>query len=133
LTLANYVRLFETAGFWQAVQVSVTYVVLSITFALLIGFATALLLNARFRGRTLARMLAVMPWAIPPVVAVNIWWWILDPSFGMLNWVLLLAGAVNWITPPNHPARSAWSRSGRAIRSLWSCCSPAYERSAGSL
>ena len=112
LTLANYVRLFETAGFWQAVQVSVTYVVLSITFALLIGLATALLLNARFRGRTLARMLAVMPWAIPPVVAVNIWWWILDPSFGMLNWVLLQVGVVakpvNWITSPG-PAMAAIS------------------------
>jgi len=112
LTLANYLRLFETTGFWQAVRVSVTYVVLSITFALLIGFATALLLNSRFRGRTLARMLAVMPWAIPPVVAVNIWWWILDPSFGMLNWVLLQIGVitkpVNWIASPG-PAMAAIS------------------------
>jgi multiple sugar transport system permease protein len=112
LTIANYARLFGTAGFWQAVQVSVTYVIVSIGFALLIGFGTALLLNQRFKGRTLARMLAVMPWAIPPVVAVNIWWWILDPSFGLLNWVLLRLGVVsqpvNWITQPG-PAMAAVS------------------------
>jgi multiple sugar transport system permease protein len=117
LTLANYARLFETMGFWQAARVSVTYVVLSVTFALLIGFATALLLNSRFRGRALARMLAVMPWAIPPVVAVNIWWWILDPSFGMLNWVLLQLGVIakpiNWIASPG-PAMA-----GVSIVTIW--------------
>ncbi len=102
LTLVNYVRLFEAPAFWQAVRVSIAYVVFSITFALLIGFGTALLLNQRFRGRTLARTLAVLPWAVPPVVAVNIWWWILDPSYGLLNWILLRVGViaqpVNWIT-----------------------------------
>jgi len=101
LTLANYVRLFEAPAFWQAVRVSIAYVIISISFALLIGFGTALLLNQRFRGRTLARTLAVLPWAVPPVVAVNIWWWILDPSYGLLNWILLKVGViaqpVNWI------------------------------------
>ncbi len=112
LTLANYARLLETTGFWQAVRVSVAYVVITVVFSLLIGFGTALLLNQRFRGRTLARMLAVMPWAIPPIVAVNIWWWILDPSYGMLNWVLLhlglIANPVNWIAAPQ-PALAAVS------------------------
>jgi multiple sugar transport system permease protein len=112
LTLANYFRLFETTGFWLAVRVSITYVVISIGFSLLIGFGTALLLNQRFRGRTVARMLAVMPWAVPPVVAVNIWWWILDPSFGLLNWTLLQLGViaqpVNWIAQPG-PAMAAVS------------------------
>lgn len=112
LTIANYARLIETTGFWQAVRVSITYVVISVGFSLLIGFGTALLLNQRFRGRTLARMLAVVPWAVPPVVAVNIWWWILDPSYGMLNWVLLrlglIATPVNWIAAPE-PAMAAIS------------------------
>jgi len=102
LTLANYVRLFEAPAFWQATRVSIAYVIISISFALLIGFGTALLLNHRFRGRTLARTLAVLPWAVPPVVAVNVWWWILDPSYGLLNWILLQLGViaqpVNWIT-----------------------------------
>lgn len=102
LTLANYVRLLEAPAFWQAMRVSIAYVIISISFALLIGFGTALLLNQRFRGRTLARTLAVLPWAVPPVVAVNIWWWILDPSYGLLNWILLQLGViaqpVNWIT-----------------------------------
>lgn len=112
LTLANYARLLDTTGFWQAVRVSIAYVVISVVCSLLIGFGTALLLNQRFKGRTLARMLAVLPWAIPPVVAVNIWWWILDPSYGMLNWVLLrfgfIAQPVNWIASPE-PALAAVS------------------------
>ncbi|MDR7521762.1 MAG: sugar ABC transporter permease [Armatimonadota bacterium] len=111
-TLANYARLLDTTGFWQAVRVSVAYVVIAVVFSLLIGFGTALLLNQRFRGRTLARMLVVLPWSVPPVVAVNVWWWILDPSFGMLNWVLLQLGVIakpiNWIASPT-PALAAVS------------------------
>ncbi len=112
LTFDNYVRLFTSPAFWQSMRVSVLYVALSVTFALVIGFGTALLLNQRFRGRALARMLAVLPWAIPPVVAVNIWWWILDPSYGLLNWVLLrigiIAEPINWVTSPQ-PALAAVS------------------------
>ena len=112
LTFDNYARLFTSPAFWQSMRVSVLYVVLSIIFALGIGFGTALLLNQRFRWRALARMLAVLPWAIPPVVAVNIWWWILDPSYGLLNWVLLRIGVIaqpiNWITSPQ-PALAAVS------------------------
>ena len=112
LTLANYIRLFQTAGFWQAVRVSLVYVIISVGFALIIGFGTALLLNQRFRGRAVARLLAVMPWAIPPVVAVNIWWWILDPSYGLLNWVLLqlrlIEQPLNWVMQPG-PALAAVS------------------------
>ncbi|HYM68063.1 MAG TPA: sugar ABC transporter permease [bacterium] len=111
-TLANYARLFASAAFWQAVRVSVAYVVLSVGFALLIGFGTALLLNQPFRGRTVARMLAVLPWAVPSVVAANIWWWILDPSYGLLNFVLLRLGLVslpvNWVASPR-PALAAIS------------------------
>jgi len=111
-TLSNYLRLLTTPGFWQAVRVSIIYVACSVIPALLIGLGTALLLNRQFRGRTLARMLAVMPWAIPPVVAVNIWWWILDPSYGLLNWILLQLGVVsqpvNWTTQPG-PAMAAVS------------------------
>jgi multiple sugar transport system permease protein len=111
-TLTNYARLFGSTAFWQSVQVTLSYMVISVAFALLIGFGTAILLHQRFRGRTLARMMAVLPWAIPPVVAANIWWWILDPSFGLLNWVLLKVGLikepVNWIISPG-PALAAVS------------------------
>lgn len=104
LTLHNYTRLFASADFWQSIRISVEYVIISVFVAMLIGFGTALLLNQRFRGRMLARMLVVLPWAIPSVVAANIWWWILDPSYGLLNWALLrlhiITEPINWVTSP---------------------------------
>ncbi|HLN11668.1 MAG TPA: sugar ABC transporter permease [bacterium] len=100
-TLVNYAALVHSAAFWQSVWISTEYVVLSVVCSLLIGFGTALLLNQAFRGRAVARMLAVLPWAVPSVVAANIWWWILDPTYGILNWVLLRLGViaqpVNWL------------------------------------
>ena len=116
-TLANYAMLLRSPAFAQSVWISTEYVAASTACALVIGFGTALLLNQTFRGRAVARMLAVLPWAVPSVVAANIWWWILDPTYGLLNWVLLRLGVVaqpvNWLTSPG-PALASVS-----IATIW--------------
>jgi multiple sugar transport system permease protein len=58
------------------------------TAVLVIGLATALLVNQKFKGRAIARLLVVLPWAVPEVVATVIWAWMLDSSFGVINWAL---------------------------------------------
>jgi len=94
-TLQNYERLFASAEFWRASWVSIKLVALVTGFCLLIGLGTALLLNEVFRGRAVARVAVALPWAIPEVVAVVIWWWIFDSSFGVLNWFLVTIGAIS--------------------------------------
>jgi multiple sugar transport system permease protein len=60
-----------------------------------IGLWTAWLLNHRFRGRRLARLLITIPWAIPLVVATNIFWWLFDKTFGIVNYALTSVGIVD--------------------------------------
>jgi multiple sugar transport system permease protein len=63
--------------------------------SVIIGFATAMLVNQKFRGRAAARLFVALPWAVPEVVATVIWAWMLDSSFGLVNWVLLTSGLVS--------------------------------------
>ena len=103
-TLDNYKRLFGSAEFWRAAWVSLKLIVVVTSACFAIGLATALLVNQRFKGRTLARLFVALPWAVPEVIAVVIWWWIFDSSFGLMNWVLvnfdLASKPINWLSVP---------------------------------
>ena len=62
------------------------------TYALGLGFA--LLLNRDFKGRGFIRTIFILPWAIPEVVAVLIFAWMLDPQFGVGNYLLVMIGVI---------------------------------------
>ena len=94
-SLASYEWLFASAEFYQAIWVTVKLLFVVGGTALFIGFGTALLLNQRFRGRPVARLLMILPWAVPEVVAVVIWSWMLDSSFGVFNWLLLTTSLIS--------------------------------------
>lgn len=109
-TLDNYQRLFASADFWNACWVTFKLVVIVTSACFLMGLFTALLVNNRFRGRSIARLFVAMPWAVPEVIAVVIFAWLFDSSFGLMNWLLISAGlvdqTVNWFSEPG-PAFAA--------------------------
>jgi multiple sugar transport system permease protein len=103
-TTANYERLFTSPDFWSAAWVTVKLVVVVTVSCFVVGLGTALLVNARFRGRAVARLLVALPWAVPEVIATVIFAWMFDSSFGLMNWVLLKLGligeTVSWFSSP---------------------------------
>ncbi|KAJ54411.1 ABC transporter permease [Actibacterium mucosum KCTC 23349] len=94
-TLKNYAWLFGSEEFWNAIWVTAKMVLMVGGTALVIGLATAILVNQRFKGRSLARLFVALPWAVPEVVATVIWAWMLDSSFGVINWALLKSGIIS--------------------------------------
>ncbi|NUN48219.1 MAG: sugar ABC transporter permease [Candidatus Brocadiae bacterium] len=58
---------------------------ISVPLELGLGLAFALLLNRDFRGRGLARALAILPWALPTAVMALSWRWIFSDSWGIAN------------------------------------------------
>lgn len=104
LTLDNYIKLFQSEDFWPTLRFSLLYVVIVTTLSYAIGLGTATLLNQNFRGRRLARLLIVIPWAIPSIVATNIFWWLFNNTYGLVNFVLLSFGLiqkqVDWFLDP---------------------------------
>ncbi len=91
--LQNYISLF-TAGtsrfneFWQSMKVTVTFVVLSVPFLILVPFGLALLLNTRVKGSNVFRALYFSPWVLSAAVISLIWWWIFQSQGGLLNYYL---------------------------------------------
>jgi multiple sugar transport system permease protein len=105
LGFRNYLKMFSNIHFWQSLWVTVIYTLGVVVITYLIGLITALVLNPAFRGRSLARILVILPWAVPEVATVLIWRWILDYQYGVINYwgrtLGLLKENLGWLTDPN--------------------------------
>lgn len=77
-----------------AVWNTVVYVGVSIVLQMAAGTAIGILLNQSFRGRAVVRSIVLLPWVIPGIVAATTWAWMLHTEFGIVNQLLLQAGAV---------------------------------------
>ena len=99
--LNNYIAVVQDSQFWS---VALNTVILIVVVVLDLGAAWAccsrLLLDRAFLGRGVVRTLLITPFLITPVAGALIWkTTILDPTNGILNWVLSLVGIgpVDWI------------------------------------
>jgi len=103
--LRNYEVMLRQEHFWNSLKVTAIYTVGVVVFSYLIGLGTALLLNAKFKGRKIARILMILPWAVPEVAAVMTWRWILDYQYGVMNSFMSSTGLINanlgWLVDPN--------------------------------
>ncbi|MGI8689528.1 MAG: carbohydrate ABC transporter permease [Thermomicrobiales bacterium] len=86
--LDNYRRMLHNPDFWHSLRVTVVYTAGTVVGSYAMGLLTALLLNRGFRGRAAARTLIILPWAVPAVVAVLVWAWMLDANYGVVNYLL---------------------------------------------
>jgi multiple sugar transport system permease protein len=96
----NFVRLGGNALFWESFRIGMVWAVSVTLLQLLAGMGLALLLNADLRLQGLTRVLALIPWAMPPVVVAIMWRMIYSPNAGPLNAVLRglgLPGDTNWL------------------------------------
>jgi len=89
----NYSAMVNDYSVQAAFNFTIIYVVTSTILLLIIGMLIALLLDATFRGRTFARTINLIPWAIPTIVAGYAFRWLLDDQFGLIPyWVNLVTG-----------------------------------------
>lgn len=83
--LGNYFKLLQEPYFWMALLNGFEISVGAIALQMVIGIAIALVLNKQFFGNGVVRSLSVLPYFLPPVVAVLIATWIFDPNFGLVK------------------------------------------------
>jgi multiple sugar transport system permease protein len=88
-----FLNSFKIGAIWS---ISVT----AIQFCLALGLA--LLLSQPIRGRALARSLAMVPWAMPPVVVGIMWKLFFQPQAGIFNELLyrghLPGSNIDWLS-----------------------------------
>ena len=91
--LQNFMNMPSDYAVRASVTFTIIFVLASTILDLAIGMLIALLLNASFRGRGFARVINLIPWAIPTIVAGYGFRWLLDEQFGLLPyWVNQLTG-----------------------------------------
>lgn len=75
------------------------YTIASVTGVIIFGLIVALLLNTKIRSVNALKIIILLPWAIPAVVAGLMWKWILNSDFGILNGILYSLGAIESYIP----------------------------------
>jgi N,N'-diacetylchitobiose transport system permease protein len=91
--LRNYSQILHDRNFWTVLLRTVAFTAVTVGLTMFLGTLIALLL-ARLGAfmRLLLTTGLVLAWAMPPVVSVNIWSWMVDYEFGVLNWTLQAIG-----------------------------------------
>lgn len=88
----HYIDLFTDRTFRTALGNTFIWVVVGVTSQFLFGLGTALALNRNLPGMRIARILILLPWILPSVVAGNMWALMLDSRLGVLNDILVRLG-----------------------------------------
>lgn len=98
--LDHFVRLLSNDFFWNSFRIGMIWSISVTLLQLLASLGLALLLNSGLRLQALTRVLALIPWAMPPVVVAIMWRMIYSPNAGPLNAVLGGLGLpddINWL------------------------------------
>jgi N,N'-diacetylchitobiose transport system permease protein len=96
--LDNFSRIVHDDEFWRVLWRTVVFTAGAVSLTMLFGTLIALLL-ARLGPfmRLLLTTGLVLVWAMPVVVAVNIWVWMFDFEFGIFNWALTELGIGDYV------------------------------------
>ncbi|MEU6714708.1 sugar ABC transporter permease [Nonomuraea sp. NPDC046802] len=93
--LENFVELLGAEDFWSSFKIGLIWAFSVTALQFLAALGLALLLNEKLMFSGVARVLAVVPWAMPPVVIGLMWKLVYHPDAGILNDILNTD--VNWL------------------------------------
>ena len=99
----NYARMFfRDLNFWEIMGNTFVQVFFTVFFQVVIGIILALLFSREVRGMGTARSLLMIPMMVTPVVVGVIWRYMLNPTFGIVNYLLSLfgIGVIDWLGTP---------------------------------
>jgi multiple sugar transport system permease protein len=114
--LGNFEILFESDTFWNVVWQSCIFAITAVLLKALIGFWLAHMLHhIPAKGQRKWRGMLLVPWVIPPALSTLGWWWMFDPSYSSINWLLNIFAVpgVSWLGEP------WWARLAIIIVNVW--------------
>ncbi|WP_198369410.1 carbohydrate ABC transporter permease [Roseomonas rosulenta] len=114
--LTNFEILLESDSFRMVIFQSVFFAVTAVILKALIGFWLAHMLHhIPTQGQRKWRGMLLVPWVIPPALSTLGWWWMFDPSYSSINWLLnvFAVPSVPWLGEP------WWARISVIIVNVW--------------
>jgi sn-glycerol 3-phosphate transport system permease protein len=91
----NYQRLFADPNYLNSFQVTLVFALSVTALSMTLSLLLAVAVNRLIRSGRLYTTLLVWPYAVAPVVAGILWWFIFNPSIGIMPYVLRQMG-VAW-------------------------------------
>jgi multiple sugar transport system permease protein len=113
--LSQYGRIFSDARFWGALLTTLEIAIPSLLLEISLGIAIATLLNKKWKVFQVTRPLTFLPMMITPVVVGLMWAVMLNPDFGIVNYLLSLVG----ISPVLWLADAFYSKLALIITNVW--------------
>lgn len=103
--LDNYREIFSDPIYWKVLKNTFVYFITDVFFKLVLGMTFALTLNQPFFGRSVVRVLFLVPWAISGLVSALTWKWMYNDSYGIINQLLMESGLIHtpvaWLSGPH--------------------------------
>ncbi len=103
--LEQYASLLREPDFWVIARNTAVWVIVGSISQFTLGLIVALALNRKnLRWSPIARVLILLPWVIPSVVAGHMWALLLDSRLGVVNDILVRIGVLDsykaWFADP---------------------------------
>jgi multiple sugar transport system permease protein len=101
--LRNYSQLIHSSEFWTVVKNTVVLMGAGVAIQVVLGTALALFFNQQLRGSWIVRGILILPMLLTPIVVGLMWRALLNPEWGVLNWVAVKLGFgyVGWLSDPH--------------------------------
>jgi multiple sugar transport system permease protein len=87
--LDNFISLFHDRIFLNTVWWTITYTFFATIGKFALGLWLALLLNHHIPFKSLIRAVILLPFIVPTVLSAIAFWWIYDPQFSIISYVLV--------------------------------------------
>jgi len=117
--LQNFSVIIKDPQFIRALKDTILFTIVSQILIILLANMIAAVFTQEFRGKWLARMLIMLPWATPISLGVIGWLWLLDSKFSPFDWILTalhLLGPDTLLGPGRH--MNFLGREGLAMASV---------------
>ncbi|WP_434361928.1 sugar ABC transporter permease [Parasalinivibrio latis] len=83
--LENFEKLLSDPLFYESAFRTLVWTIAVVALTVIVSLFVAQLLNEKFYGRSIARTIIMLPWAISLTMTAIVWRWALNGQFGLLN------------------------------------------------
>ena len=115
LGLGNYANMFTDPQFWLATKVTVQFTVAAVSIEVVLGILLGFVMNQRFTGMGIVRLIVFLPMMLAPFVVGLFWRFMFDQTFGVIDYLLTRVGlpSIPWLISP------LWARVAVVIVDVW--------------
>lgn len=93
--LSNYSEILRGSEFRYSFMNSLMILAAVVVMTLIFSLIVAIILNVDTKINGLLTAIAILPWALPPIVNGIIWRWIFYPGYGLINKALIRFGLID--------------------------------------